>query len=173
MDEVPRIRCRRADQQPASRGRGRRQRSLRPRSAISTIEVVDGFGEHDPGEDCDGMSFDEFVEVHGDRGWEDDPFTIGFPGGETLAAFHVRIGETIADTVKRYDGKSIVVMCHGGVVDAALRQALRAPFSGTFDIWTLNASITELQQVKPGRWRLLRYNDHAHLAGLDSESSRE
>ena len=131
------------------------------------VEIVDGFGEHDPGEECDGITFSEFVEKYGERDWESDPFTVGFPGGETLAAFHLRIGETISSLLHRYDGKSIVVTCHGGVIDAALRQALHAPSIGAFDIWTLNTSITEFQLVRPGRWRVLRYNDHAHLAGLD------
>jgi probable phosphoglycerate mutase len=36
---------------------------------------------------------------------------------------------------------------------------------GGFDLYTTNTSITELRQVSP-KWRLLRYNDAAHLAGL-------
>jgi len=136
------------------------------------LTIVDGFGEHDPGDTCDGITFEEFVERYGQRDWEDDPFSIGFPGGETLAAFHLRIGVTISATVKAHEGKTVVIISHGGVVDAALRQALRAPTTGTFDIWTLNTSITELQIVRPGRWKLLRYNDHAHLAGLDNETPR-
>jgi probable phosphoglycerate mutase len=136
------------------------------------VEIVEGFGEHDPGEECDGITFDEFVTRYGERDWESDPFTVGFPGGETIAAFHLRIGEAISQTVHRHDGKNIVITCHGGVIDAALRQALRAPTIGSFDIWTLNTSITEFQLVRPGRWRLLRYNDHAHLAGLDRETAR-
>ncbi|MCU1396894.1 MAG: hypothetical protein JWN62_3 [Acidimicrobiales bacterium] len=137
------------------------------------VETVNGFGEHDPGEDCDGMTFEDFVSRYGERDWESDPFSIGFPGGETLAAFHLRIGETISQTVHRYEGKTVVITCHGGVIDAALRQALRAPSIGAFDIWTLNTSITELQLVRPGRWKVLRYNDHAHLAGLDGETKRD
>ena len=137
------------------------------------IEVIDGFGEHDPGVDCDGITFDEFVERYGHRDWESDPYSIGFPGGETLAAFHLRVGEVISKTMDRYEGKTIVVSCHGGVVDAALRQALHGPHIGAFDIWTLNTSITELQLVRPGRWKLIRYNDHAHLCGLESETARD
>ena len=56
--------------------------------------------------------------------------------------------------------------CHGGVVNAVLRIALRAPTTGGFELFTTNASLTELVLVRPGRWRLLRYNDAAHLAGL-------
>ena len=136
------------------------------------VEMVEGFGEHDPGEECDGITFDDFVSRYGERDWESDPFAVGFPGGETLAAFHLRIGEAISQTVQRHEGKNIVITCHGGVIDAALRQALRAPSIGSFDIWTLNTSITEFQLVRPGRWRLLRYNDHAHLAGLERETAR-
>jgi probable phosphoglycerate mutase len=136
------------------------------------IEIVEGFGEHDPGEECDGITFDDFVERYGQRDWESDPYSIGFPGGETLAKFHLRIGEAVADTVRRHTDKTVVIFCHGGVVDAALRQAMKAPAVGAFDIWTLNTSITELELVKPGRWRLLRYNDHAHLAGLEHETPK-
>ncbi len=136
------------------------------------IEIVEGFGEHDPGDECDGLTFDEYVERFGSHDWESDPFTVGFPGGETLAAFHLRVGEAIAHTVRRYEAKTIVVACHGGVVDAALRQALRTAQLGVFEINTLNTSMTEMHLVKPGRWKLMRYNDHAHLAGLPKESPR-
>ncbi|MCU1393138.1 MAG: hypothetical protein JWM34_1566 [Ilumatobacteraceae bacterium] len=136
------------------------------------LQIVEGFGEHDPGEECDGMLFQEFVDRYGERDWETDPYSIGFPGGETLAAFHLRVGETISRTVREHEGKTVVIACHGGVVDAALRQAMHAPSIGAFDVWTFNTSITELQLARPGRWRLLRYNDHAHLAGLERETAR-
>lgn len=136
------------------------------------IEIIEGFGEHDPGVECDGLTFDEYVERFGSHDWESDRYLVGFPGGETLAAFHLRVGEAISQTVHRYEGQTIVVACHGGVIDAALRQALRTAQVGVFEINTVNASMTELQLVKPGRWRLIRYNDHAHLAGLAKETLR-
>jgi probable phosphoglycerate mutase len=45
------------------------------------------------------------------------------------------------------------------------------PFTGSFELNTLNTSLTELSLIRPGRWRLLRYNDAAHLEGL-AESDR-
>ena len=63
-----------------------------------------------------------------------------------------------------------LLSCHGGVMDAALRHALKVAQVGLFDIHTLNTSITEMHLVRPGRWRLIRYNDHAHLAGLPTET---
>jgi 2,3-bisphosphoglycerate-dependent phosphoglycerate mutase len=136
------------------------------------IEVIDAFGEHDPGEDCDGLPYDDFIERYGRLDWESDPFRIGFPGGETLAEFHLRVGHAISGLIRRFPDETVVICSHGGVIDAALRQALRAPPVGAFDISTVNTSITDLELAQPGRWRLQRYNDHAHLAGLEIETPR-
>lgn len=137
-----------------------------------TVRIDDGLGEHDPGPDCDGMSFVEFVEVHGMPNWEDDPHATTFPGGETVAEFHHRVGATIHRLVQRHTGGVIVAVCHGGVIDAVLRHALRAASTGVFEVHTKNASLTELVHVGPGRWRLVRYNDAAHLHGLPAETPR-
>jgi probable phosphoglycerate mutase len=153
------------------------------RRAIETAEIIapalghdvvveEGFGEHDPGPDCDGMTFTDFVARHGTPDWESDPYAETFPGGETVAAFHHRVGTTLRTVLGRHPGASMVVVCHGGVIDAVLRAALRTPPTGMFEIHTLNASLTELVLVKPGRWRLERYNDSAHLAGLPRETPR-
>ena len=143
---------------------------LAPALGDPPIVVDDGFGEHDPGPDCDGLAFDEFLERHGMPDWESDPYAVTFPGGETIAELHYRVGQAVSRVVASHAGESVVVCCHGGVVNAILRLALRAPATGDFELFTTNTSITELLLVRPGRWRLLRYNDAAHLAGLDPES---
>jgi len=131
------------------------------------VVVEDGFGEHDPGADCDGLTFEEFLERHGMPDWESDAYAVTFPGGETIADLHHRVGQALARVTARHVGETIVVCCHGGVINAILRQALRAPSTGDFELFTTNTSITELVLVRPGRWRLLRYNDAGHLFGLD------
>ena len=40
--------------------------------------------------------------------------------------------------------------CHGGVVNAVLRMALRTPATGGFELFTTNTSLTELLLVRPG-----------------------
>ena len=137
------------------------------------VHVEEGFGEHDPGPDIDGLTFEEFLERHGMPDWESDAHAVTFPGGETLAELHHRVGAAVHDVVARHPGRTIVVCCHGGVINAVLRIAVRAPSTGGFELFTSNASLTELLLVHPGRWRLLRYNDAAHLAGLPTETSRE
>jgi 2,3-bisphosphoglycerate-dependent phosphoglycerate mutase len=130
------------------------------------ISVLPQWGEHDPGPQCDGMTYKDFIDLYGMPDWETDPHAVTFPGGETVAEFHLRVGAALADTVRTYDGATVVVTCHGGVIDAILRTALRAPTTGFFEVHTLNTSITEVQHLRAGRWKLLRYNDAGHLSGL-------
>jgi 2,3-bisphosphoglycerate-dependent phosphoglycerate mutase len=136
---------------------------------LSIVEDA-GWGEHDPGPECDGMSYDEFVSRHGGGWWEGDPFGTSFPGGETIASFQFRVGQALRRTVDAYPGKTVVVACHGGVVDAVMRFTLKVPGTGGFQIHTLNTSITELTLIEPHLWRLQRYNDTAHLAGLPAST---
>jgi broad specificity phosphatase PhoE len=137
--------------------------------------VIDaGFGEHDPGPECDGLSFVEYIQRFdvGADAWEaGDPFAVTFPGGETVAAFHYRVGVALSTLLQAHAGASAIVFCHGGVINAVLRLAFRAPAMGAFETFTVNASITELQLVRPGLWRLLRYNDAAHLVGLPASTT--
>lgn len=135
------------------------------------ITEDDGFGEHDPGDDCDGMGFDDFVGRFGTQNWEDDPFAITFPGGETLAHFHYRVGATVRRTIESYPDQTVLVTCHGGVIDAVLRQALKTAPTGAFNVTTLNTSITELALVSPNKWALRRYGDIAHLAGMPASTA--
>jgi broad specificity phosphatase PhoE len=145
---------------------------LAPALGGPEVRVESGFGEHDPGPDCDGLTFEQFLERHGMPDWESDPHAITFPGGETLAELHHRVGSTLQAVMARHGGGTVAVCCHGGVVNAVVRLALRTPVSGGFELHTANASLTELALVRPGRWRLLRYNDTAHLTGLPAETPR-
>jgi len=144
-----------------------------PALGSDEVQVEDGFGEHDPGPDCDGLTFDEFVERHGQPDWESDPDAVTFPGGETVAQFHRRVHQAMDDVLAGHLGATVVVCCHGGVVNAILRRVLGTAMTGTFELYTTNASITELLLVREGRWRLLRYNDSGHLAGLPAYTSRQ
>lgn len=146
---------------------------LAPALGGLTVGEDPGFGEHDPGPDCDGLTFDDFFDRYGTTvDWE-DPFAVSFPGGETIAGFHYRVGSAAHALVSRHPGATIVIACHGGVVDTLLRQFLRLPPTGGFELRTLNASLTEFLLVRPGVWRLIRYNDAAHLEGLSPATARD
>jgi len=146
--------------------------TIAPALSDLDIEVDPGFGEHDPGPEIDGMTFAEFVERFGSPDWAGDPHHEVFPGGETTAEFHLRVGAAISRTLRTHAGRTVVVACHGGVVDVAFRHLLRLSPVGAFELSTLNTSITEFQHAPSGAWRLTRYNDAAHLDGLPAETPR-
>lgn len=147
--------------------------TIAPGLADTEIEIDDGFGEHDPGPEIDGMTFQQYVDRFGSPDWDGDPHHDVFPGGETTAEFHLRVGAAISRTVRAYAGRTIVVACHGGVVNVAFRHLLNMSDTGNFELTTLNASITEFRTtLTPGRWRLVRYNDAAHLHGLPTATPR-
>jgi probable phosphoglycerate mutase len=131
---------------------------------IPLIEVA-GLAEHDPGEDCDGLTFDEFIARHGRVDWATEPYLHGFPGGETVAAFHLRAATALAELLAAHEDATLVVVCHGGVIDVALRALLNLPIVGGFVLETVNTSLTELSRHGP-LWRLVRYNDAAHLRDI-------
>lgn len=145
--------------------------AIAPAFGNPSIEIDPGFGEHDPGPEIDGMTFESYVERFGTPDWTDPDVEV-FPGGETVAAFHRRVGAALASTLEVHRGKSIVVACHGGVVDATFRHLLRTASTGSFELHTLNTSLTEFTTAPSGEWRLKRYNDAAHLHGLPAETPR-
>lgn len=130
------------------------------------VSVDSGWGEHDPGPDCDGMTYDEFIERFGMPRWDGDPHDVVYPGGETISQFHDRVMETLRRTVRKHEGGTVVIACHAGVIDAVMRQTLHMHQTGKFELHTQNTSLTELVHVQGSKWRLVRYNDAAHLNGL-------
>ena len=139
---------------------------IAPALSSLAINIDTRFGEHDPGPECDGLTFAEFVRRHGSPDWGGDPHAEFFPGGETIAQFHQRVYSGLDAVVSQHFGKTVVVACHGGVVDAILRRTMRTPQTGAFEVHTKNCSLTEIAEIRAGHWALLRYNDHSHLHGL-------
>jgi len=121
--------------------------------------------ERRPGE-ADGIGYQEFGSLFE---WTSDfhPHLPLAPGGESLAAFSYRTGQALYELVEGYPGTTMMVVCHGGVIDIAMRLFMGLGMNSQFVLWTLNTSITEFVTTdEPGVWRLVRYNDSAHLGGL-------
>lgn len=98
----------------------------------------------------------------------DQPFSSG---GESWTTFLARARAALVALVGRHPGELVVVATHGGVVDGSLLSFLgiggvpgRAGSQGGA-LGAANASLTEWEH-RSGSWRLLRYNDTAHLTGL-------
>jgi probable phosphoglycerate mutase len=134
--------------------------------------------EHRPGE-ADGVRFVDFATRFGAFDPRDEPDRPLAPGAESLRQFYDRVQRVLAVIIDRHRGLSVCIVCHGGVIDNALRGLLGVGLHAPFDLWTLNTSITELRLRDDGdrgddrgdengaaRWTLLRYNDAAHIEGL-------
>ena len=129
----------------------------------SEIRIDERFAELDPGEECDGMTYEDLIARH-DPDWSlDDPDGIIYPGGETVAGLHQRVAAGLESVVTANRGGLVAICTHGGVVDVAMRVALNLPVRGWFDLFTLNTSLTGITDTGRGRWRIDRYNDTAHL----------
>lgn len=131
------------------------------------------FCEHHPGEG-DGLTWEVFDQryPHPGEGWTPDHRRD--PGGETWNEMATRVRVAFDRLVERHPGGTVVVACHGGViVQTMIRWLAIDPLAGGERAWFSpeNASITEWRRAvnpygnRTGSWELVRFNDHAHLAG--------
>lgn len=127
----------------------------------------------------DGLTWEEFTARYRPEGLASgNPYVAMAPEGESWAGFFVRVGEALLRAAADHPGETVVVVCHGGVIEGAFATlgnlALRRPFdvrieNTSLTVWSYHPADGDLGN--PGhrlaRWRLDRFNDTAHLAGLD------
>jgi probable phosphoglycerate mutase len=118
-----------------------------------------------PGDEIDGMPWSEFTALYE---WPptSNPYRGWAPGAESWADFVLRVGRELNRlTEDVHKGGTVVVACHGGVIEAALIALADLPMKLPFRVQIDNTSITEWRLVDE-RWTLVRFNDAAHLAGV-------
>ncbi len=87
------------------------------------ISVEPDLEEHRPG-GLDGMRFDEVQERHGPIDFRTRPARPIGPGTETSMAFYDRTARAFEHILADHVGETVVVACHGGVIDIAFRHFL-------------------------------------------------
>ena len=146
---------------------------LRPAFGDLEVEQVDDLTEWLPGE-CDGMRWEDVAERYRPAGWRFDPYEPLSPGGESWAEFQVRAAAALHQVSKSLEGRTVVVACHGGIVEASLTSFLGMQQWRNGSVFRpQNTAITEWELPAAGlvdnrapAWRLARYNDAAHLAAV-------
>ncbi len=124
-----------------------------------------------PGE-ADGLSWEEYTSSFGTLDWDACPEQPIAPGGESWSSFVARVDRALEAVASAHPGALVVVACHAGVIEASLLAKL--PTAGGLEgarlgLRTAHASLTTWE-VDGTHWRLLGYNDAAHLVdGLDGE----
>ncbi len=126
--------------------------------------------------DADGLTHKDSWDKYGMPAFDFDPFRPIAPGGENWSQFMLRVACTIHRIINEHQGKTIVVVCHGGVIDGSFAYFLnintRAPLR--LEFYPHNTSITHWEQYsfhKRQQWRLVSYNDIAHLREVGAEMS--
>jgi broad specificity phosphatase PhoE len=69
-----------------------------------------------------------------DRRWRDDPWSVRFPGGDSLADVSARTRDLWARLVREHSGQTVLVAGHGHVNRLLLIQALDLPPASFWEI---------------------------------------
>ena len=85
--------------------------------------------------------------------------------GESFRQFYTRCIAALGHWAARYQGQSIAVVAHGGVLECAYRAACDIPLSTPRTFAVLNASVNRLIWQN-GKIGLLSWGDCAHLDAL-------
>ncbi|NTV63088.1 MAG: histidine phosphatase family protein [Oscillochloris sp.] len=128
--------------------------------------------------EADGMTNAEAWAKFGRPDFDANPLRPIAPGGESWGSFALRAAQALTRITREHAGKTIVIVCHGGVIDTAFIHFFQMPslVLPPTDFHTRNTSITHWEYVQRrgrGLWRINAYNDIAHLHDIGvSESVR-
>jgi 2,3-bisphosphoglycerate-dependent phosphoglycerate mutase len=127
-----------------------------------------------PGEPADGMNRAEAEAKFGKTDFKANPFSPMFPGGENLGQFRLRVATALDRIIREHEGKNIVIVTHGGVVNASFRIffGINTFFDNPASCFPHNASITQWSNHKfedgSNRWYLISFNDTMHLRDIST-----
>ena len=124
------------------------------------VETIDGLREWDAEADH-YIPMEELRETKDDRWqamvegrWEDY-------GGENPERFRARIVPTLNAVIEAHPGETVVVVCHGGVINVYLAALLGLPHHLWFD--PAYTSISRVRAARSGPRSLGSLNETAHL----------
>jgi len=149
--------------------------------AIETAEIIaPGLGMATFGRQCDlcevhtgeadGLEWVEYDSRYGGFDMEAEPDRVFAPEGESWNTFHDRVRGALEGLAVEHAGKTVVAVCHAGVIQASVRVLFDIPHPGTgARLRPTNTGMTTWEMdVERGRWTLRTFNDDGHLASLDA-----
>jgi probable phosphoglycerate mutase len=126
--------------------------------------------------DSDGMTLAEAAKTFG-LDFEKGIFHPIAQGGESWGQFMLRVGAGLERIIHEHAGKTIVIVCHGGVIDNSFAYffSIHTRVPSRLEFYPDNTSITHWQQYihqyHNQYWRLVKYNDIAHLHTVGAQES--
>jgi probable phosphoglycerate mutase len=175
-------------QAEALRARLAADESMRPdavlvstmRRAVHTAEIISeplgvmpeqhaDLMERTSGE-AEGLTVAQYTAKYGIAPWSDWENPLS-PGGESGPVFSDRVMTATDRVVDEYRGKTVWVVCHGGVI---MVTAVRRWPGASLDLRQLpvaspqNTSVSEWHVDADSNWRMSRFADDTHLVGLNN-----
>jgi 2,3-bisphosphoglycerate-dependent phosphoglycerate mutase len=151
--------------------------SLLTRAQETAAIVGSSLGGGTPHAECDwceihageaeGLTYQEIRDRFPADGGSEDALDRHIPGGETWAECYERVGRRLRRTANDHPGQRVVVVGHGGTIGASFVAlgGVELRHSMALIHEARNTSLTEWRWTGTA-WRLVRYNDAAHLADL-------
>ena len=100
----------------------------------------------------------------------DTRHTIEFPGGESMGNAWQRVGDFVSEMLNthRQGNETLLVVGHGGSLQALLGQLLNLRIRDQWDFVFTNTGVTILDEhlYTPNGWRMKTFNDTSHLNGI-------
>ena len=126
------------------------------------VTVVDGVAEYD-------RNSDTYIPAEEMRAtnhplWQALLSGEDVDGFEPRAEFHARVVASVEQLVTAHPGDRIVVVCHGGVINAYLSHVLGLPLTAGF-FYPKYTSIHRVVGARSGQRSISAVNEIAHLRG--------
>jgi probable phosphoglycerate mutase len=151
--------------------------------AIETAEIIaPGLGIETFGRACDlcevhtgeadGLEWAEYGTRYGGFDMEAEPDRVFAPEGESWNSFHDRVGAMLERVAAEYEDRTVVAVCHAGVIGASVRLLLGLPRSTAgARLHPDNTGLTEWEHdAALDRWTLRSFNESVHLLGVDGDA---
>jgi alpha-ribazole phosphatase len=135
--------------------------TARPIAAAHGLEAepLEALRELDFGR-LEGRTYDEIAASEPElyARWMETPTEVRFPGGEGYADLHERVVDGVRRLRRLHAKETVVAVAHGGVVRAAVADALGLPHEHIFRLAVDTASLTRIAWLEDAPV-LLRLNE--------------
>lgn len=126
--------------------------------------------------EADGMTNADAWAKFGTPDFDKHPLRPIAPGGESWGDFTLRASRALTRITAAHEGKTIIIVCHGGIIDCSFVHFFQMPglVLPPTDFHTRNTSLTNWERVERrarNLWRLNSYNDIAHLRDIGAFES--
>lgn len=110
----------------------------------------------------EGLKHDEIMKKFSAvyKQWLIDPYKVRIPEAEPMRVFKKRVQGAIKKILQAHRGKTIAVVCHGGVIGIFVSSILK---SRNFWRHVPSASSVTVVEYKNNKFKVSKFNDKKHL----------